>query len=59
MHWIRPSDAGAYEDLLSHIGVDGGMDDLIRAIAGISPLCVNSLAIYQATFAFGVIWWEH
>jgi hypothetical protein len=51
MHWISPSDEGTYDSLLSHIGGDGGMDDLITAVAGVSPPHVKSLVIYQTTFA--------
>jgi hypothetical protein len=51
MQWISLSDEGTCGSLLSHIGGDGGMDDLITAIAGISPPHVKSLVIYQTTFA--------
>ncbi len=51
MHWISPSDAGTYEYLLSHISGDGGIKNLITAIADVSPPHVNSLTLYQATFA--------
>jgi hypothetical protein len=51
VHWISPSDAGAYADLLSHISGNGSMDDLKRAIGGVSPPHLNSLVMHQATFA--------
>jgi hypothetical protein len=51
MHWISPSDARTYEYLLSYLSADGGIDNLITSIASVSPPHVNSLLIYQPSFA--------
>jgi hypothetical protein len=45
MPWISRSDEGTFYSLLSHIGANGGMGDLITAIAGVSPPHVKRLAV--------------
>ncbi len=52
MHWISPSDEGTYDSLLSHIGGDGGVDDLITAVTGVSPPHVKSLVMARKGILF-------
>jgi hypothetical protein len=47
MHWISPSNAGTYDNLLAHLSNDGGIDDLMTGIASMSPPRVNRLVILR------------